>query len=73
MRRENVWPQIVHPQRVDRRVSSVRIEMSGFDQGNLLPRGNVRWRHVGPGLSAVGRETNQTVVGAAPDPVRVDW
>jgi hypothetical protein len=69
VRRKNVRPQIVDPQRVDRCVSSVRVEMSGFDQRNLVPRGNMRWRHIAPGFTAIGCEMNQTVIGAAPDPV----
>ena len=72
MRRKNVRPQIVHSQRIDRCVSSVRVEMSGFDQRNLLPRGNARRSHVAPGFTAVGCKMNQTVVGPTPDPVRVE-
>ena len=73
VRRKNVGLQIVHPQSVDRCVSSVRIEMSSFDQRDLLPRGNARRSHVAPGFTAVAREMNQTVVGATPDAVRVEW
>src|SRR4030095_17208153 len=46
--------------------------MSGFDQRNLLPRRNVRRRHVGPVFSSVGGEMNQTVIGPAPDPVHLE-
>src|SRR5438046_10617230 len=48
VRRKNVWPQIVYSYRVDCRVSGVGIEISSFDQRDLLP-GRNRWRHyVGP-------------------------
>ena len=46
--------------------------MSSIDERNLLPRGNSGRRHVGPRLSAVGGEMDQTVVGTAPDPFRVE-
>src|SRR5262249_53263677 len=72
VRRKNVRSQIVDPYGVDRRVSGGRIEMSGFNQRNLLPRRNTYRRHVGPGFSAIGGEMNQTVVSPAPDPVRVE-
>ena len=72
VRSKNVGPQIVDPHRVYCCVSGVRIEMSGFDQRNFLPRRNAWRRHVGPGFSGIGREMNQTIVGPAPDPVRVE-
>ena len=72
VRCKNVRPQVIDAQRVDRCVSSVRVEMSGFDQRNLLPCGNARRRHIAPGFSAVAREMHQTVVGSAPDSVRVE-
>src|SRR5262245_60347514 len=72
VRREDVWTQIVDPQRVNCRISGVRVEMSSFNERNLLPRGSVRRRHIAPGFSTIGCEMNQTVVGAAPDPVRVE-
>src|SRR5438132_9521091 len=56
VRRKNARPQIIDPQRVDRRLSRVGSAMSGFDQRNLLPRRNTCWRYVGPGFSAIARE-----------------
>ena len=72
VRGKNVRPQIIHAQCVNRYVSGVRIEMSGLNQRNLLPCGNVRRRHIGPRFSAVSCEMYQTVVSSAPDPLRIE-
>ena len=54
---------------IDSRISGARIEMPGLNNGNFAPRGQLRRRHVLPGLAGISRNVDQAVVGPRPDGV----
>src|SRR5208337_1443388 len=69
----NVRPQVVEPQRVDRRVRGLHIEVARFQDRHLLPSRHLRRRDVVPIRSAIGGQPDQAVVGSSPDAIDVQW
>src|SRR6185312_4238105 len=53
MRAINMRAKIVQPERVDGCIGSVFVEVTSIDDRYLLPRGQLRRRHIGPMRSAV--------------------
>ncbi len=51
----DVRTHIVEAEGVDGGVSGLGIEMSGIDQGDFLPGGNLRRGDIGPVLAAITR------------------
>ena len=63
----DVRPEVVEPQRVDRRVCGPRVVVTGFEDGHLGPRAQVGRCDVAPRLPTVARHVQKPVVGAHPD------
>src|SRR5271165_1908275 len=70
---KDVRAQVVEAQRIDGGVGGVGIGVAGFDNGNLLPSGQSGRCDVVPVSSAVCGEPDESVVGAGPDAVDVEW
>ena len=70
-RAEDVRPQIVEPQGVDRRIGGLRVEAARFEDAHLRPGHELFRRDVLPGLPAVRGPVDETVVGAGPDHLAV--
>src|SRR5690242_18361404 len=67
----DVRAQVVEAQAIDGRVDGGGIETARVEDGNLAPGRYIGRRHVGPSLATIARHVNQTIIGAAPDHVRV--
>src|SRR5262245_32637018 len=65
----DVWSQIVQAKCVDRRVSSIVVEMRSVDQRDFGPRFQIGRRDISPGLTAVARDVDQAVIGSGPDSI----
>ena len=72
VRAVDVRPHVVEPQRVDRGVGGLRVEVAGVDDRHLHERLQLRRRDVVPRRAAVGGHLHQPVVGADPDAVDVE-
>jgi hypothetical protein len=72
MRAEDVRAHVVEPQRVDRGVRGLRVEVSRVDDRHLHERLQLRWSDVVPRRTAVGRCLHETVIGPHPDAVDVE-
>ena len=64
---EDLRLQDIEPQRIDRRIGRLRVEMSGLQNRDLCPGNELRRRHLAPALSAVAGEMDKPIVGACPD------
>src|SRR5262249_35872521 len=69
---KNVRTQIVEAKRINRRVGCIRVGVAGFEDRDLLPRGQRRRSDIVPVRAAVGGEPDESVVGSGPDAVDVE-
>ena len=67
----DVRTHVVAADRVHRDVGGVGVEVAGVDLRDLVPRAQLRRRHVLPRLAAVARHVHEAIVGAGPDDVHV--
>src|SRR6266478_5704186 len=71
MRTIYVRSVVIEPQRIDRCISCILIEMPRLDDRDLLPRSNWFWRDVRPGFSAIRRYMYEAIVSSHPDAVNI--
>ena len=72
VRAVDVRPQVVEPQRVDRRVCRLRVEVPRVHDGHLHPRLQVGRGDVAPFRAPVHCHMHQSIVGADPEAVHVE-
>jgi len=65
----DIGGEVVHLVAIDGEVGDVGIVGRGFDHADERPVAHVRRRDLGPGDAAVGRDVDESVIGADPDQV----